>query len=163
MNLHSYVQYFQGEWLPLTGVNSQSWDSAGQWRRLQWQVTRSSMGNEEWLTEMRQTPHLLCQLGKHRNARVPGLWRYHLYPGHSSFRMSTFCSLTLPEMCQAGAAWGQFCRAAAVPAGARATRLVTGSPGLVMALLESISYTQRLSSRRTSAERLGAQESGQTA
>lgn len=67
------------------------------------------------------------------------------------------------EMCRAGAAQGQLCREAAVPAGARATRLVTGSPGLVMALLEAISYIQRLSSRRTSAERLGAQESGQTA
>lgn len=58
---------------------------------------------------------------------------------------------------------GEFCREAVVPARARATRLVTGSPGFVMALLESISYIQRLSSRRTSAERLGAQESGQTA
>lgn len=167
-HLYSYVQYFQGEWLPLTGVNSQLWDSVWQWRRVQWQVTRSSMGNEERLTEMRQTPHLLCQLGtqqfkEHRNARVPGLWWNHPYPGLSSFRMSTFCGLTLLEMCEAGASWGQFRRDTVVPAGARATRLATGSLGLVMALLESISYTQRLSSRRTSAERLGAQESGQTA
>lgn len=49
------------------------------------------------------------------------------------------------------------------PAGAKATTLVTGSLAPVTALLESISYTQHLSVGRTSAELLGAQESGRTA
>lgn len=49
------------------------------------------------------------------------------------------------------------------PSGPRATTL--GKTSLIpgMALLESISYTQHLSVGRTSAEQLGAQESGQTA
>lgn len=49
------------------------------------------------------------------------------------------------------------------PAGAGATTLVTVSPVAATALLESRSYTQRLSAGRTCAGPLGAQGWGQTA
>lgn len=168
MNLYSYVQYFQGgyflwrEWRASCGtLHDSDGECNDRWHAVRWVMRK------DWRRRDRLPTYCVnwvrSSLKEHRNARVPGLWWNHLYPGLSSFGMSTFCGLTLLEMCQAGAAWGQFRRDTVVPAGARATRLATGSPGLVMALLESISYTQRLSSRRTSAERLGAQESGQTA
>lgn len=55
------------------------------------------------------------------------------------------------------------CRPIAATVGASATTSMTVLRALVMALLESISYTPGLSAGRTSEELLGAQGSGQTA
>lgn len=131
-------------------------------------LTDSSISKMEWQRWNRHPTYCVNWVWnsfmKYHNALVRD-WREqrrgHLYPDHS-------------ELQDADSLFLRFDPSGDVPgrggvvnvlkgAVARATTLVTGSLGLVMALLESISYTQHLSVRRISAERLGAQESGQTA